>query len=170
MSDKGPDNNIQQIEQKLRLEKEFKNGAGWFYWLAGLSLVNSVVALVGGNLNFVFGLGITQIVDGLALGLYETYGNFVIKALALGVDFCVSGIFILFGVFANKRHKWAFIAGMVLYSLDSIIFILIKDYFGLAFHAFALYLIFRGFKASKEIAELENSLKNDNSNIGTEES
>ncbi|MFZ5988352.1 MAG: hypothetical protein ACOYWZ_14665 [Bacillota bacterium] len=169
MSDKGPDNNIQQIEQKLRLEKEYKGGAGWFYWLAGLSLVNSIVALFGGNLNFAIGLGITQIVDGMALGLYETYGNFIIKALALGVDFCVSGIFILFGVFANKRHKWAFVTGMILYSLDSLIFLLTKSYLGLAFHAFALYFIYKGFKASKEIAELENSLKNDNYNIGTEE-
>jgi hypothetical protein len=41
------------------------NGAKWFYWIAGLSLVNSLVVVFGGNFHFVLGLGITSVVDEL---------------------------------------------------------------------------------------------------------
>src|SRR5947209_1342499 len=40
-------------------------GARWFYWIVGLSLVNSLLALGGAQIRFVFGLGITQIFDAI---------------------------------------------------------------------------------------------------------
>src|ERR1044071_6443875 len=42
------------------LEKQLKGGGSWFYWIAGLSLVNSVLALSGSETRFILGLGITQ--------------------------------------------------------------------------------------------------------------
>src|SRR5216117_2936789 len=39
---------------------QLKSGASWFYWIAGLSLINSIVAFTGGQWAFLFGLGITQ--------------------------------------------------------------------------------------------------------------
>ena len=59
--------------------------------------------------------------------------------------------FVVFGIFANKRQHWAFIAGMILFGLDGMISLLIQDWLGLGFHAFALYCIFRGFAASREM-------------------
>src|SRR4051794_33834386 len=41
------------------LEKQIKSGADWFFWIAGLSLVNSFVALSGKGWGFILGLGIT---------------------------------------------------------------------------------------------------------------
>lgn len=162
--DSNSSNNINAIEQKLRIEREFKSGAGWFYWIAGLSLINSVIVLFEiGGWNFVFGLGITQIVDGISIGLSAEFESVVIKGLALAIDFIIAGIFILFGVFANKRHQWAFIVGMALYALDTIVFILVQDIFSILFHVFALYFIFRGFKASKQLTELEKTQENGDS-------
>ena len=39
-------------------------GAKWFYWIVGLSIVNSLLAMGGAPIRFVFGLGLTQFVPG----------------------------------------------------------------------------------------------------------
>ena len=41
-------------------------GAHWFYWVAGLSVVNWIILHQGGGLRFVVGLGITVIADNAA--------------------------------------------------------------------------------------------------------
>lgn len=123
-----------------------KSGASWFYWVAGLSLVNSIVAFTGSDWRFMLGLGITQILDAVGNGVGGG-GKIVVLALNL----LVAGMFILFGVFANKRHLWAFITGMVLFTLDGVIFLLAQDWIGVAFHAFVLYCFFRGVKACREL-------------------
>ena len=42
---------------------QLKSGASWFYWIAGLSLINSISAASGSSWRFIVGLGITQIFD-----------------------------------------------------------------------------------------------------------
>jgi hypothetical protein len=123
---------------------QLKSGASWFYWIAALSLINSIVALTGSNWRFVIGLGVTQISD--AVGQAFGGGG---KFAALVVAIIAAGIFILCGIFANKRQLWAFIVGMILFTLDAVISLLISDWIGLGFHAFALFFIFRGFNAAR---------------------
>ena len=123
-----------------------KSGASWYYWIAVLSLVNSVVAFSGSDWRFLIGLGITQIFD--AVGA-EMGGSG--KLVVLVLDLLVAGAFITFGVFANKRHLWAFITGMVLFALDGGIFLLAQDWVGVGFHAFALFYLFRGMSACREL-------------------
>ncbi|HEU5122789.1 MAG TPA: DUF4339 domain-containing protein [Verrucomicrobiae bacterium] len=123
-----------------------KSGASWFYWIAGLSLINSIAALAGQGWRFFFGLGITQILDGVAAE-FSSSG----KMIALLLDLAVAGAFVLFGVFANKRHLWAFIVGMVLFALDGVLFVIAQDWIGVGFHAFALYCLFRGLQACRQL-------------------
>jgi len=119
-----------------------RSGARWFYWIAGLSVVNSIIGIAGGNLHFVVGLGITQAVDAIAKPL----GNpgMVLDLIINGV---VAGIFALFGAFATKGQKWAFLTGMVLYSLDGLLLLAAKDLLSVGFHAYALFAISRGLMA-----------------------
>lgn len=127
-------------------EAQMKSGASWFYWVAGLSLINSIVALTGSEWGFILGLGVTQIID--AIGQAVEGGG---KAIILGLDLLVAGIFVGFGVFAHKRHTWAFIVGMILYALDGLIFLLAQDWLALGFHGFVLFCLFRGVKACREL-------------------
>jgi hypothetical protein len=53
----------------------------------------------------------------------------------------------MLGVFANKYKGWAFILGMVLFAMDGAVGLLIPDWIGIAFHAYALFMIFRGYSA-----------------------
>jgi hypothetical protein len=126
--------------------RQLKSGASWFYWVAGLSLVNSIVAFSGSSWHFLFGLGITQIFDGLRENLGGA-GTIVVLAL----DLAAAGLFILFGVFANKGHLWAFITGMVLFGLDGLLFVLVRDWLGVGFHAFVLYCLYRGMSACRQL-------------------
>lgn len=114
------------------------SGARWFWWIAGLSLVNSVLMHGGSDTSFVIGLGFTLIADSLFQELKIV--AFVIDALAIG------GIFGL-GWFAGKGHTWAFIVGIVLYSLDALIYVPLQAWMSVGFHIFALVFIVKGMLA-----------------------
>jgi hypothetical protein len=151
---------VASIEEKLKLENRLKNGAGWFFWIAGLSLVNSIILIVGGKWNFLIGLGITQAIDGIATGIAAEAGADVatiIKILAFVADIVVAGVFVVFGVLAMKRYKLSFIIGMVLYALDGLIFLIVPDFLSIGFHLFVLFGLYTGLQAHKKLSEMEQS-------------
>jgi hypothetical protein len=125
---------------------QMRSGASWFYWVAALSLINSVVAFTGSSWQFIIGLGITRIIDEFGNGL-GTAG----KGVALVLDLLAAGVLVLFGIFGHKGHSWAFIVGMVLFALDGVIFLLAQDWLGVGFHAFVLFCLFRGLMACREL-------------------
>ncbi|MEQ8226219.1 MAG: hypothetical protein ABRQ37_28145 [Candidatus Eremiobacterota bacterium] len=138
--------------EKANLERQFHGGADWFFWIAGLSLVNTVIMLAGGNWNFVIGLGITQLVDVIA-------GHFggIAKFIALGFDLFVACAFAGFGLLARRKNNWAFITGMILYALDGLLFILAFDLLAIGFHILALYCLFTGLKANNKLRAFEEN-------------
>ncbi len=127
------------------LQKRTQSGANWFFWIAGLSLINSFSALTGSHFHFVVGLGLTQIIDQVA-------GS--VGAVATVLDVIAAGIFIGFGVLARKKQEWAFIVGMILYGLDALLFVIAKDVVSIAFHLLALFYIYRGMKANEALSRL----------------
>lgn len=58
------------------------------------------------------------------------------------MSWCTALVF--FGVFANKKHQWAFVTGMVLYALDAAIYVLFQDWLGVAFHRVRALLHLQG--------------------------
>ena len=122
------------------------SGANWFLWIAGLSLVNSAVVIFGGSFHFVVGLGVTSVVDVIA----KQVGG-VGTILAIVINGFVAGVFVLFNRFAMKAQmkaqKWAFAVGMAVYAADGLLLFAAKDILSVAFHAYALYCIYRGMAA-----------------------
>jgi hypothetical protein len=133
------------------LEARFKSGATWFYWIAALSVINSIVILTGRDWAFIVGLGVTQIIDAIGLAAAESIGASG-KVVAFLLDLVPVGVFALFGYFAGRRHGWAFLTGSILYACDGLIFLLVGDWLSLGFHAFALLGIYSGWKACREIS------------------
>ena len=131
----------------------FKGGANWFYWIAGLSVVNSVISLLQGGLGFIFGLGVTQVVDAVGAAIVEQQGDGagIIRIIVLGASVFVAGFFVLFGWLANQGLGWAFLIGMFLYALDGLLFLLVQDWLSLGFHVFALYSMFNGYTALRRL-------------------
>ena len=142
-----------QVEQKLRAEAIVRNGAGWFMWIAGLSILNSVLTMSGTNFHFIFGLGITEIVD--AVGRESgTTGS----TLGLIVNVFIAGLFLLFWHFARQGQKWAFLVGMALYLVDGLILLPFKDILGVAFHAYALFRIYSGMQGIPVLEKIRQTL------------
>jgi hypothetical protein len=132
-----------------------RSGARWFYWIGALSLVNAVITMANGEWNFIIGLGITQIISGLALGLSADLGSGV-TIIAFALNVLVVGACVGLGFLAERGHTWAFILGMVLYALDGLIFLWVQDWLPLGFHAFALYFIYRGLAANLKLNQFKS--------------
>lgn len=112
-----------------------QSAARWFWWIAGLSLVNSAVVLSGGTFNFVLGLAVTQVADAIFQQL---------KIVALLFDALALAFFVGMGFFAQKGHLWAFVVGGIAYLCDGVVFAIFGDWLPVAFHAYALFWVFHG--------------------------
>jgi hypothetical protein len=136
------------------------NGAKWFYWVAGLSLVNSAIQMGGGGIYFVVGLGATLVADSMAVQIAHENPDIAMgaKVLTIGFDVIVALILCIFGWLSTKRYLIFFAIGMVLYVLDGMLFILFQDWMSVAFHAFALYSMIGGFLAYREVNALQRQL------------
>src|SRR5438105_1901125 len=61
-----PPTQAQQIAMiAAPLLRQLRSGANWFYWIAGLSLLNAVVSLAGATFSLALGLGITLLLDAI---------------------------------------------------------------------------------------------------------
>jgi hypothetical protein len=149
------------IESNIRYAKaaqHYKAGANWFYWLAGLSIITSLIAFFGGGIQFIFSLGITQIIDGFAAAISAELGGSGAKVVALVLDLIISGIFVLFGYLSNQKMIWAFAIGMVVFLLDGLMSLLMTDIISVLAHAFVLFFLIRGFMAGRELLALEKAM------------
>ena len=147
------------IQKKLQLDHRARSGLNWFYWIAGLSLLNSAAYLLGATFTFVIGLGVTQAVDGIVAALSAELGDTggFLRIAGMGINIVIAGMFVLMGYFGRKRVRWPVIVGMVLYALDAILLLLVQDYLGVLFHALALYGIWTGLNAVQRLEALENA-------------
>ena len=112
-----------------------QSAARWFWWIAGLSLVNTVMTQSGSDAHFVMGLGFTTVAE----ALLQTH-----KVIAFGIDAIALGVFFVLGQQAKAGRLWAFYAGIVLYALDALIYVMVQDWMSVGFHGLALFFLARG--------------------------
>lgn len=143
-------------QENIELQNHIKKGAGWFYWIAGASVVNTLIFLFGGNINFIVGLGITQLINGFGVAIEREIGaTTTLKVGVFLINLAISAMFLVIGYFAGKGLAWMFIVGIVLYVLDGLIFLLFGDILSLGFHAFALFFIIKGFMAANNLRKIQ---------------
>jgi hypothetical protein len=121
-----------------------RSGARWFYWIAGLSIVNSLLFITGAKLTFLVGLGMADAANAIAQTASKDGSGLVI---ALAFDVLLAGGFIGLAYMAEKAARWAFIVGLIVYGLDALLMVWAADWLSVAFHGLALYFIYRGFQA-----------------------
>ena len=137
------------------LEQRYKSGANWFYWIAGLTLVTSIISYTGGEWRFLISLGTTQVIDALAAS-EELGGAPLVVALVL--DVILAAVFVVFGVLANKKFLWAYILGMAIFVLDGLVSLLVQDLIGVVAHVVVLIFMVPGFMAGRKLVELEEMM------------
>jgi hypothetical protein len=136
-----------EVLERLKLDHRLNVGAGWFFWVAGLTLLSSLITLIGNEpFGFIIGLGVTQMIDSLQSSW-----------VALGFDVLAASLFIFLGLKARQAQRSAFMLGILLYGLDSLVFIAVKDYVGLIFHAFVLLGLLGGLQAIHQMQHVSHT-------------
>ena len=130
-----------------------KHGANWFIWLAVLSVINSLLVYYLEIKNTPFALGITQWLDGTAGGWNNALSGVALTESALATNILVALALAAFGFLARRGSDFAFVLGMFLYVVDALLVLGLKDFFGFAFHIFALFFLFKGLLASRHVRE-----------------
>lgn len=166
----------EQVNMELaRLEADKRKGLNWFFWIAALSLINFIILQFGSDRSFAIGLGITQLIDvqnvsvkvmrtpiigdlaRLLMGVYLPTRATLLKmgfsplmakfTFELVLAILVASVFLLLGILGRKGFVFAVVLGIILYALDSGIFLFYRDYLSLAFHVFALAALAGGLRA-----------------------
>jgi hypothetical protein len=133
------------------LEKRLRGGSSWFFWIAGLSLVNTAMALSGSDRQFLVGLAMTQVVDAFAQGMIEAGAPAAVRVVAVGLDLTLAGLFVGAGLLARRRAAGLYLAAMVLYGLDAALCVLFEAWPNLAFHGLALFYLWGGHAALRAL-------------------
>ena len=144
--------------QAHALGQRYKSGARWFFWIAALSLITSLVSFGGGGFGFFLSLGVTQVIDGFAKGMSEELGDSV-KVVALLFDVFVAGVFVFLGWLALKRQMWSFVLGLVLFALDALIRLAFQVWISFAFHLYVIFVMTKGYQAGRQLVALEREMQ-----------
>lgn len=136
--------------------KAARNAAAWFWWIAGLSVINSIAIMLDSNYAMILGLGITQVFDGFLVGFMEGSGGdgaFVVRTLHVVLVALVVGFFVYLGAVARELRLWPYVVGMIAYTLDGLIFVLVSDWIAVGFHAFVLFMLWGGYGITQGIVK-----------------
>jgi hypothetical protein len=145
-------------QTRAQLMKIINGRGNWFYWIAGLSVINTIMAISNTSYNFVVGLGATQFIDAVAAVTIKDIGSesaAMVRLVNIGLDLAIIGLFIFLGIKATRARAWAFITGIVLYTLDTLLFLLNQDWFAIAFHVFVLVMLFIGLQHVNKLKKLD---------------
>jgi hypothetical protein len=139
------------------LQARVDRSARWFYWIAGLTVVNSVCVMMKAQLYFPVGLGITQGIEGLVVYLanevsHQYWG--IAQAIGLVFGVLTAGICAGFGELSRRRSIW-FVVGMSLYALDGLLYLAVNDWIGVGMHLFVLYFMYLGLRAAGTLNKLK---------------
>lgn len=139
------------------LEKRVKRGGKIFILIAILGAVNSfIVNYTHGYANLFIGLGFLQISDGLSQ--YFKYYYKGVLPLSITFNILFISLFLIIAIRVMKHSFRFFIIGLILYSLDSVIFLAYLEGKSFFFHIlimlFLLYYAFWLFQLKRKEKEI----------------
>jgi hypothetical protein len=146
-----------QSAEMHALKPKIDGGASWFFWVAGLSLVNALATAFGSTWGFVIGLGFSQVLSAAAASANEADSTSLF-VVAWAANIALLAGFAAIGWFARKPSALLFGIGLVIFALDTLIFLIAQDWMGVAFHGLALFFMWQGFSAARRHAQLATEL------------
>jgi hypothetical protein len=120
------------------------SAARWFWWIAGFSVINTLLFFSGTQTSFMLGLGVTT----LANAMFAKQ-----LAVALAVAGVAAAFFFVVGLQAQRERAWAFYLGMAVYIVDAFIFVTYEDWGPVVIHALALFYLSKGLVQLRERGE-----------------
>lgn len=137
---------------RFQLLQRRGSGGAWFYWIGGASILNTILNAAGTQWGLAVGLGLTYLIDGFAEALSNTVRT---PVYAVIIDIAVAGGFLLIGRAARRGNLGLYAAGIVLYFLDGLLFVLAEDILGIAVHGIAIFGLVSGWRASRSLRKIE---------------
>jgi hypothetical protein len=137
-----------EIDPMQALAQEAGKARSWFAFIAALSVVNTVLTLANVEWGFVIGLGVTQIVDAIIWGVRteaDPATATIITIVGLLVNLFIIGLVMVVWWLSGRGSTRAYLVGMICYALDGLIFVVVGDWFGVAFHVFFLIGMWKGY-------------------------
>lgn len=131
---------------------EMRNGGSWFFWLAALSIINSLILFFAPAISHWFwliGLGVNRLVE-------NVFASQDFRPAALIVNLAIAGALIGFGYYARRGVAGAFILGIFLYIVDGLLCLIYGGYLAVAFHVFALFFIVKGLIGNRRLNQGED--------------
>ena len=140
------DNEYLAAEEKRRadLRADSQDDANYFFWAAGVVALGTPLLPI--HLNVFVNIGAIDLLKFYGVGLGSAYAPAVYGAMAAWI--LILGAL---GWAARKGHRWAFLAGIVLYAADMLALIAMFSLWAFGVHAFFVFRWFQGQKALKEL-------------------
>ena len=142
--------NTDKVKEQIKQENLIKNNASWFLFIAIMSIANTILILSNQNFHFAIGLGISELILVVmyygvqqATGIDLTVVSFILTLL-------VPAFFIWVWAKSKKKNQNVYLAGAIVYGVDTLISVFFKLWIGVAVHLLCLWFIFMGYKTLTE--------------------
>jgi hypothetical protein len=153
--------NVQRLEsaEMQQLRPKIESGANWFYFVAGVSFVNAIAAVLGSTWSFIIGLGLSQMLTDFVRWavIFDTW-SIAIKGMLVLFNLALLAGLAYLGWRARQPNTTLFGIGISLFALDTLLFLISLDWIGVAFHALVLFFMWKGFSAARQFRRLEAAL------------
>ena len=145
-----------ELRRRMLLLKRAKDGINWFYWIALISVITTIIFVTGGTPNFFLSLGVNQLVEGYTVAVANgTQVAPLMRWVAGAIELLLAGVFVLFGMRGSRSYRSWIVAGIMLYALDGLIFAYLGVWIGVIVHAFIMYNLVRGLRALDSLNRME---------------
>jgi hypothetical protein len=133
-----PKNITLGYDQEIMRDK-IRSSGKWFFWISILSLVNIVFLFSGVDKIFVLGMSLPFFINAIFQGIFS-----IPTVFGIIMNILFIGFFVLMGFLSINHYKTGFIIGLIIYFIDTLIFIVFMQWIPIAFHILALVMITRG--------------------------
>ena len=141
--------------------EQSQKAPGFFRLIAIFSLINTAINLFNANVNFVIGLASTMFIDVIIMGIKAEGSSLpanILTIAGISINIAITGVFFLIWWLAKKGSNASYITGMILYFCDGLLSLFFKDYIGVGFHAFFLFMLFGGYQFFRHWCEAEKQI------------
>ena len=148
-----------KVKEQIKKENSVVGGATWFSIIAFYSITTSLIVLFSPS-SYLKGLGINKVIMDIVYSIYKITGSNYFE-LGITLTFILPAFFFWISSKSKKKNKKAYLAGMIVLGIDTLLLIEYKSWLNIAFQLLALGMIFGGYKTlirNKKTSELEDKL------------
>jgi hypothetical protein len=138
-------------QRRSDLRADSRSDANYFFWAAGLAALGT--GLLPVRLNVFVTIGVFDLLHFYGRSLNPLYPLAMYGAAAAWLVMLLA-----LGFAARGGHRWAFLAGIVLYGADMIALMATFSLWAFGVHAFLIFKWFQGQKALKDLNEADASI------------